>query len=111
MLVGVVDVVVVGVTVDVGDVDVGLGVAVAFGVGFFVGVGLFVGEGARVAEGVASMVGVGVTKIIFIAPSSGIGDTTFLLEITAPAMTTTSNKAPTIIATAATVFCRSFIRL
>jgi hypothetical protein len=89
--------------------DVGLGVAVIFGVGFLVGAGLTVEDGAGVADGDASVVGVGVIKVIFIAASSGIGETTPFLEITAPTVITTTNIIPTMIAIAATVFCLSFI--
>jgi len=88
------------------DVAVGVGVAVALGVGVAVALGLGVAVGLVVGVGLAGgSVGVGVTKIIFIAfSSSGTGETVFLPDTRTPTIMATSTKNPIIRVMAASVF-------
>ena len=96
----------VGVTVGVG---VGFTVGVAFTVGLGVAVGFVVGVAPLLARG---GVGVGVTKIIFIAlVSSGTGDTIFFPETRTPTMTATIIRNPIITVIAASVFRLSSMAL
>lgn len=85
---------------------VGLGVTSTFG--FEVGVGVSVVDGFRAVVGVV----VGLTKIIRMAPSSGIGETTgfFLVRNTSP-MRATILKHTIMRVIAATVLLRSSIQL
>lgn len=78
---------------------VAVGFAVGLGVVFLVGTGVSVGVGED-----AGGVGVGVTKIIFIAlVSSGTGETTFLPDTMMPTMTATITKNPIMRVMAASV--------
>jgi hypothetical protein len=88
---------------------VGEGVAVGFKVGlgvvFFVGIGVSVGVSVPVGG-----VGVGVTKIIFIAlVSSGMGDMIFFPETIIPTITATITRNPIMRVMAASVFLLSSI--
>lgn len=68
--------------------------------------------GLGLADGVAGAcpeVGVGVMKIIFMALSSGTGETIFLRERTDATMTTTSTINPIMMAMAVSVFLLSSI--
>lgn len=83
-------------------VGVGLGVTVAarrVGVGEFWLVG--------VAEADATETGVGETKMILIAPSSGTGDRVFPRVSNTTKIMPTRARKPTMIVTAAIVFLRS----
>jgi len=71
---------------------------------------LEVGATETVAEGEEAERGVGVRKIILIAPSSGTGDITFLLVRSIPTIIMMMRKIPKMILVAATVFVRSSIQ-
>jgi len=68
-----------------------------------------VGVTVLFADGDAALNGVGVRKIIFIAPSSGTGDSTFLPVNNIPTMMRIIRKNPNTIPVAATVLVRSSI--
>jgi len=62
-----------------------------------------------VAEEDAAVMGVGVKKMILIPPSSGTGESTFLLVRIREMMIMTMRKNPMMMLVAATVFVRSSI--
>jgi len=64
----------------------------------------------RVDEGEAIDAGVGVKKMILIPPSSGTGESTFLLVRIRETMIMTMRKNPMMMLVAATVLVRSSIR-
>jgi len=103
------EVLVVGVGVEVVPVGLGVGVLVGTGVLFAVGLGVALGEGVGVLDICAGTVGDGETKIIFIAPSSGTGEITFLLRDRSKPTRTTTTSAPTTRRTIAVTafFCSS----
>lgn len=67
-----------------------------------------VGVTVIVAEGVTKLIGVGVKKMILIAPSSGTGESTFFPVSMMP-MIIMIKKKPMMIPEAATVFVLSSI--
>lgn len=91
---------VVGVGVAVPAEAVGEGWGVAVGLGLVVGLGVLVGV---IVTDIGTCVGVGVTKIILIALSSGTGDRIFLPDTNTPTVTATRTKNPTIKVMAASV--------
>ncbi len=105
--VGVAVLVGVGVLVGVA-LPVEVGVTVGFAVGF--GVTFLVGVGETVLSAVGTAIGVGVEKIIFIAPSSGTGEMMVLRATSAPTNTITNTTTPTMMVMAASVLLRSSIR-
>lgn len=100
--------------VEVGDAPVGFGdgVLVGAGVALTAGLGVALGEGVGVPDICVGTVGEGETKIIFIAPSSGTGEITFLLrDNNKPTRTITTSAPITRSTIAATVFLGSSIHL
>ena len=71
---------------------------------------LVVGDGESVADGELTGVGVGVVKMILIAPSSGTGDTVFFAETTTPTTIAAKTKIPKSTVMAASVRLLSSIR-
>lgn len=89
--------------------DVAIGVAVGLDVGLAVALGLGVAVGFVVGVGLAGgSVGVGVTKIILMAPSSSdTGERIFFPETKTPTIMATSTNIPMITVIAASVRFRS----